>query len=105
MESASSIPTGCQCPSVLISHSSIMPGVWSRPNARQDREFSIGPATRFSGFSGAVPPGTTPFMLNPIAFLIYQLLGIYQWVVIVAVIVSWLIAFNVINQYNNIVRT
>jgi YggT family protein len=44
-------------------------------------------------------------MLNPIAFLILQILNFYWWVVIAAVIVSWLTAFNVINQYNNIVRT
>jgi YggT family protein len=29
----------------------------------------------------------------------------YTWVVIIAVIMSWLIAFNVINGYNPIVRT
>jgi YggT family protein len=44
-------------------------------------------------------------MLNPIAFLILQILNIYWWVVIAAVIVSWLTAFNVINPYNNFVRT
>lgn len=44
-------------------------------------------------------------MLNPIAFLILQVLNIYEFVVIAAVIVSWLTAFNVINQYNNFVRT
>ncbi len=44
-------------------------------------------------------------MLNPFAFLIYRLLDIYVWVVIAAVIVSWLTAFNVINSYNNLVRT
>ena len=44
-------------------------------------------------------------MMNPIAFLIYEILDVYEWVVIVAVIVSWLTAFNVINQYNNFVRT
>ncbi len=43
-------------------------------------------------------------MLNPIAFLIYRLLDLYVWVVIAAVIVSWLTAFNVINQHNNFVR-
>ena len=43
-------------------------------------------------------------MLNPIAFLILQILDIYEWVVIVAVIVSWLTAFNVINERNNFVR-
>ena len=44
-------------------------------------------------------------MLNPIAFLIYQILGFYTWIIIAAVIVSWLTAFNVINQHNNFVRS
>jgi len=44
-------------------------------------------------------------MLNPIAYLILTILDIYKWIVIVAVIVSWLTAFNVINQYNHFVRS
>ena len=44
-------------------------------------------------------------MLNPIAALLIQVLEIYKWIVIAAVIVSWLTAFNVINQHNNFVRT
>ena len=44
-------------------------------------------------------------MLNPIAALLFYILEIYKWVVIAAVIVSWLTAFNVINQYNPFVRT
>jgi YggT family protein len=44
-------------------------------------------------------------MLNPIAYLIYEILGIYTWVLIATVIVSWLTAFNVINVHNNFVRT
>ena len=44
-------------------------------------------------------------MLNPIAALLIQLLEIYKWIVIAAVIVSWLTAFNVINSYNNFVRS
>ena len=44
-------------------------------------------------------------MLNPIAALIIAVLDIYKWVVIAAVIVSWLTAFNVINSHNNVVRT
>jgi len=44
-------------------------------------------------------------MLNPIAFLILTILDIYMWIVIAAVIVSWLTAFNVINQYNQFVRS
>ena len=44
-------------------------------------------------------------MMNPVAYLIYTILDIYEWVVILAVIVSWLTAFNVINVHNNIVRS
>jgi YggT family protein len=44
-------------------------------------------------------------MLNPIAALLIETLEIYKWIVIAAVIVSWLTAFNVINVHNNIVRT
>lgn len=43
-------------------------------------------------------------MINPIAALIIQILDFYKWIVILAVIVSWLTAFNVINEHNNIVR-
>jgi len=44
-------------------------------------------------------------MLNPIAYLIFQILNIYEWIVIAAVIVSWLTAFNVINSHNQFVRS
>ena len=42
-------------------------------------------------------------MLNPIAALLIEILEIYKWVVILAVIVSWLVAFNVINVRNGFV--
>ena len=35
-------------------------------------------------------------MANPLIALIMLVLDLYWWVVIIAVIVSWLIAFNVI---------
>ncbi len=44
-------------------------------------------------------------MMNPIAYLIYTVLDLYEWVIIAAVLVSWLAAFNVINEHNNFVRT
>ena len=44
-------------------------------------------------------------MLNPIAALLIEILEIYKWIVILAVVVSWLVAFNVINVHNNFVRT
>ena len=43
--------------------------------------------------------------MNPIAALLIEVLEIYKWIVIASVIVSWLTAFNVINQYNQFVRT
>jgi YggT family protein len=43
-------------------------------------------------------------MLNPVAWLIVEIINIYVWVVIAAVIVSWLIAFGVVNLYNQFVR-
>jgi YggT family protein len=44
-------------------------------------------------------------MMNPIFALLDTLLEIYTWVVLAAVVVSWLAAFNVINEHNNFVRT
>jgi len=44
-------------------------------------------------------------MMNPLAALLIEVLEIYKWIVIAAVIVSWLAAFNVINEHNNFVRT
>jgi YggT family protein len=45
------------------------------------------------------------YPMNPIFALIILLLDIYKWIVIAAVIVSWLVAFNVINLHNNLVRS
>jgi len=44
-------------------------------------------------------------MANPIFALIMMLLDLYWWVIIITVIVSWLIVFNVINTQNNFVRS
>lgn len=43
--------------------------------------------------------------MNPIAALLIEVLKIYKCIVIAAVIVNWLTAFNVVNQYNNFVRS
>ncbi len=43
--------------------------------------------------------------IDPITALILTVLDIYKWIVIAAVVASWLIAFNVINLHNNIVRS
>ncbi|GAA0552881.1 YggT family protein [Rhizomicrobium palustre] len=42
---------------------------------------------------------------NPFVWLIVTLLDLYSWVVLAAVIMSWLLAFNVVNYHNNIVRS
>ena len=42
--------------------------------------------------------------MYPIAALLIQILEFYKWIVLIAVVVSWLAAFNVINEHNNIVR-
>ncbi|HEY1707337.1 MAG TPA: YggT family protein [Rhizomicrobium sp.] len=44
-------------------------------------------------------------MLNPISALLLYLIEIYTWIIIAAVVVSWLIAFRVINVSNQIVRS
>ena len=38
-----------------------------------------------------------------IYFLAYELLNIYKWIVIANVIISWLVAFNVLNTQNRFV--
>jgi len=42
--------------------------------------------------------------IDPVSALILVLLEIYKWIVIAAVVASWLVAFNVINLHNNFVR-
>lgn len=44
-------------------------------------------------------------MINPISWLILTLLEIYSWVIIAAVISSWLVNFGVINAYNPMARS
>ncbi|MEQ8319754.1 MAG: YggT family protein [Rhodospirillales bacterium] len=43
-------------------------------------------------------------IIGPGLALIYHLIEIYTWVLIIGVIMSWLIAFNVINLSNQFVR-
>ena len=42
--------------------------------------------------------------MNPIVWLLVKLINAYFWVIIAAVVMSWLIAFNVVNLNNNLVR-
>jgi YggT family protein len=70
-----------------------------------------------------VPPGTTPFrparktlcvfraappeisMENPFLWLIDTIITLYIWILIAAAILSWLIAFNVVNTRNHFVAS
>jgi YggT family protein len=41
----------------------------------------------------------------PLLLFIDYLINLYVWVIIASVIVSWLIAFNIVNPYNPFVRS
>ena len=43
-------------------------------------------------------------MINPFLWLILTIIDLYFWIILASVIMSWLIAFNVINGSNNFVR-
>ena len=43
--------------------------------------------------------------MNSIVFLVIQVIQLYVWVVIASAILSWLIAFNVVNTQNRFVYT
>ena len=43
------------------------------------------------------------YEINPIVWLLLTILQLYMYVVLAYVIMSWLIAFNVINTYNRFV--
>ncbi len=42
--------------------------------------------------------------MHPILWLIVTIIDIYVYVLIAAVVISWLIAFNIVNRQNNVVR-
>jgi YggT family protein len=44
-------------------------------------------------------------MMNPFLWLIHTLIWLYIYVLIAAAVMSWLIAFNVVNSHNPTVRT
>ncbi len=41
--------------------------------------------------------------MNPVHWLIDAVLELYMWVVIASVVLSWLVAFNVVNTHNRFV--
>ncbi len=42
--------------------------------------------------------------MNPFIWLILTVLDIYFWIIIIAVVLSWLAGFNIVNPNNDIVR-
>jgi YggT family protein len=42
--------------------------------------------------------------MNPFLWLILTIINIYFWIILASVILSWLIAFNVVNRSNPYVR-
>ncbi|MDX1540951.1 MAG: YggT family protein [Geminicoccaceae bacterium] len=60
-------------------------------------------AARFRGGHGAARTHSSGEVMNPVHWLIDTVIELYIWVVIASVIVSWLVAFNVINTRNSFV--
>jgi YggT family protein len=42
--------------------------------------------------------------MNPFHWLVLTVIDIYFWIIIAAVILSWLMAFSIVNGYNPVVR-
>ena len=42
-------------------------------------------------------------MSNPFLWLVLQFLDLYMWAVIIGVVLSWLVAFNIVNTSNRFV--
>ncbi|HET6378681.1 MAG TPA: YggT family protein [Methylocella sp.] len=43
--------------------------------------------------------------MRAILDVLFVILQLYTWVIIAAAILSWLVAFNVVNRYNEVVRS
>ena len=43
--------------------------------------------------------------MNPFLWLVSTLIQLYIWILIANAVLSWLVAFNVVNPHNNVVRT
>jgi YggT family protein len=66
------------------------------------------PLTTPSGYSSAPPRhggGAEPSRMNPFLWLLDTIINIYIWLLIGSAVLSWLIAFNVVNTRNPIVHS
>ncbi len=42
-------------------------------------------------------------MINPFIWLVLTVIDLYMWIVIISIVLSWLVAFNVVNTSNRFV--
>jgi YggT family protein len=42
--------------------------------------------------------------MNPFLWLVTTLITLYIWIIIASAVLSWLVAFNVVNPHNSVVR-
>jgi len=42
-------------------------------------------------------------MINPFIWLVLTFIDLYMWIVIIGVVLSWLVAFNVVNTTNRFI--
>jgi YggT family protein len=42
--------------------------------------------------------------MNPLLWLILTVINIYFWIILASVVLSWLVAFNIVNRSNSYVR-
>jgi YggT family protein len=65
------------------------------------------PLTIPSGYSSArcTDRGAEPSRMNPFLWLLDTIINIYIWLLIASAVLSWLIAFNVVNTRNPIVHS
>jgi YggT family protein len=52
---------------------------------------------------GPAPPPANVEAMNPVHWLIDTVIELYIWIIIASVVISWLVAFNVINTRNSFV--
>jgi len=45
------------------------------------------------------------YTVNPVVWLLQELINLYWWIIVIAVVMSWLVAFGIINTYNQFART
>jgi YggT family protein len=65
------------------------------------RPLAAGESGRYKG--AKLSSSRIPLLMNAIIWLILTILDIYFWIVIAMAVLSWLIAFNVINTRNQVV--